>query len=72
VPEQVMNPQTLETQEILTIEEQASNLLQQTERQSHLYAIAQRLQNILQLELIRRGLFARQIAQLRSTKPAFK
>lgn len=61
-----MNPKNLETQDLITIEEKAGEVLTQTMPQSHLYEVAYRLQNILRLELIRRGLFERQIQRLRT------
>jgi hypothetical protein len=62
-----MNPKSLETQELITIEAQAGEVLSQALPQSRLYQMASRLQNILRLELIRRGLFERQIQRLRSS-----
>jgi len=61
-----MNPKALETQDLITIEAEAGEVLNQTLPQSHLYQLASRLQNILRLELIRRGLFERQIQRLRA------
>jgi hypothetical protein len=60
-----MNPKTLETQDLITIEAKAGEVLNQTLPQSRLYQMASRLQNILRLEMIRRGLFDRQIQRLR-------
>lgn len=61
-----MNPKSLETQELITIEAQAGEVLSKTLPQSRLYEMASRLQNILRLEMIRRGLFERQLQRLRS------
>ncbi len=62
-----MNPKPLDTHELITIEAQAGEVLAKTLPQSRLYQMASRLQNILRLELIRRGLFERQIQKLRGT-----
>ena len=62
-----MNPQPLETLELIAIEAQASVVLSHALPQSYLYQMASRLQNISRLELIRRGLFERQIQRLRSS-----
>ncbi|QLI82433.1 hypothetical protein HZU75_13360 [Chitinibacter fontanus] len=60
-----MNPKSLEPLELITIEEQTTQVMQQAQPRSYLYQTARRLQSIMQLELIRRGLFERQIAALR-------
>lgn len=60
-----MNPKSLEPLELITIEEQTAEVMQQAQPRSYLYQTARRLQSIMQLELIRRGLFERQIAALR-------
>nr|WP_314901737.1 hypothetical protein [uncultured Deefgea sp.] len=65
-----MNPKTLETQDLITIEAKAGEVLSQTLPQSHLYQMASRLQNILRLEMIRRGIFERQIQRLREASQA--
>ncbi|WP_157670116.1 hypothetical protein ABHF33_12685 [Chitinibacter sp. FCG-7] len=63
-----MNPKSLEPIELITIEEQSTAVMQQAQPQSYLYQTARRLKSLMQLELIRRGLFARQIAALRKSR----
>jgi hypothetical protein len=60
-----MNPKTLDPLELVAIESQSAELMQQAKPRSYLYQTARRLQSTMQLELIRRGLFERQIAMLR-------
>ncbi|QLG88278.1 hypothetical protein HQ393_08470 [Chitinibacter bivalviorum] len=60
-----MNPKILDTTELITLEDQAQAVMQQSKPQSYLYETASRLMMIMKMEQIRRGIFASQSAQLR-------
>ncbi|WP_373974786.1 hypothetical protein NT239_14325 [Chitinibacter sp. SCUT-21] len=61
-----MNPQNLDSSDLVSIEAQAQELQQQSKPQSDLHQTAKRLKMLMQLELIRRGIFDRQKNQIRA------
>jgi hypothetical protein len=65
-----MNPQQIDSLDLIAIEAQAIELQQHSKPQSKLYQTANRLQTLMQLELIRRGIFDRQKKQLRAAQLA--
>ncbi|WP_028448585.1 MULTISPECIES: hypothetical protein [Chitinibacter] len=59
-----MNPKTLDALELIAIEDEARKVMETAKTASYLYQTARRLRSVMQLEMIRRGLFERQKRQL--------